>query len=75
MTRRKTFITSAAALLGAPLLPGCTKGGPDSNYAAAVSRIWQPLIAPEPALAPATPLSSARQPSALAPGLARELVR
>lgn len=69
MTSRKQFITHGAALLAAHLLPGCSQRAPDSNYAAAVSQIWQPLTAP--AAAP----DSARQRTALATGLAHELVR
>ena len=44
-TSRKHFIASGAALLGAPFLPACTPSAPDQNYAAAASRIWQPLDA------------------------------
>ena len=67
MTSRKHFIASGAALLGASVVPACSPNAPDKNYAAAVSRIWQPLDA----AAMPQGLGNAHQ----SPELAGELVR
>lgn len=52
--------------MSAPLLSGCTQGAPDSHYAAAASRVWQPLAVPAVRPGNGSPLPS--------PPLARELV-